>query len=212
MLNTDKEIYQWFSRSSGSEHIASWNAIKGLSRVLKRHAPTRLLEIGAGIGTLTYIVLASNRRKRTVAEFTVFEDNSYCINSLKKNLSVFENQYTLVNNLTQDLNQGQKYDFIIVDGGPPNLNVDKLLSNYGIVFLEGNRSNQREIIESQLINWTRMDYLSLSLSSKSAYCVYFKNPTKATKIKAYLTNLYFRIKSSIKYRIKGFKRRIERTG
>ena len=60
-------IWQRFAARPGAAldgmvGIASEHAIEGLIEVLERYRPRRILELGSGIGTLTYTILATARR------------------------------------------------------------------------------------------------------------------------------------------------------
>jgi hypothetical protein len=52
------EIYRHFKQLPGSEYMATEKAIKGLVKWLKKRRPKAMLEVGAGIGTLTFASVA----------------------------------------------------------------------------------------------------------------------------------------------------------
>ncbi|MBI4992215.1 MAG: hypothetical protein HZB99_03285 [Candidatus Harrisonbacteria bacterium] len=98
-----------FEHKQGAEHIAtpvSIYMVKRLSRKCKH-----ILEIGGGIGTLTYSILSESE-----SQVDVYEDNDFCINELKKNLAELSERYTLLDDCTQSPPRID-YDLVIIDGG-----------------------------------------------------------------------------------------------
>jgi len=111
MKTTDPEIiYNWFSEKSESGHIATQETIEKIVDLVKDNKIKSVLEIGSGIGTLTYAVLSNCN-----AYVTAYEPNDVCIEQLKKNLEGF-NGYEIVQNW-RELPPRKQYDLIIVDGG-----------------------------------------------------------------------------------------------
>ena len=161
-MPTAHEIWQKFIALPGSSvegrvGIASQNAIGGLLHTLDRRNPLRILEIGAGIGTLTFTILnwarsSGMERNPTHALITV-ENNDYCLRQLAANLKGFEGAYRLVSSVEEARQTGLQFDLITVDGGgdvPNDMGVmpfDHLLQPKGAIFVEGARFTQREKIQ-----------------------------------------------------------------
>ncbi len=138
--------------------IASQKAIEGLLKNIQRFKPTRILEIGAGIGTLTYSTLYALSRlplkDKVNLEFYTIENHPNCLEQLADNLVGFQGQYQVLSN-TKKVPSNITFDFIIIDGGG-NLGGDMSLMNFsnllaagGVIFVEGGRGYQRELIK----NW-----------------------------------------------------------
>ena len=143
------DLYNKFKAMTDSEHIASPIGIHALFAVLDENRPKNVLEIGGGIGTLSFQVL-----ENTDADLVVFENHKGCIKSLKKNLSEFEDRYTLIDDYESFELPNKEYDLLIVDGGNRDLlkNVIARTRNVKGVFVEGGRAEQRKVIRQSLRN------------------------------------------------------------
>ncbi|TSC63113.1 MAG: hypothetical protein G01um101448_98 [Parcubacteria group bacterium Gr01-1014_48] len=145
------EIYEAFKEKEGSEHIATPLSI---CAVLKLAAKSEnVLEIGAGIGTLSYAILAHSR-----AALTTYEDNFFCIEQLKKNLQMFDGRFKLLTSYMQ-MPSSRHFDLVIVDGangqnhdGGYKRFIHDLFSGVypKIVYIEGVRRPQRRMIRETL--------------------------------------------------------------
>jgi 16S rRNA A1518/A1519 N6-dimethyltransferase RsmA/KsgA/DIM1 with predicted DNA glycosylase/AP lyase activity len=98
------EIYRHFKQLPGSQYMATEKAIKGLVKWLKKRRPKTMLEVGAGIGTLTFASVgalseccegdgASSYRLISI------EDNSFCLSALKQNLKDHWGRFELIRGL-----------------------------------------------------------------------------------------------------------------
>ena len=163
-MQTAFEIWQKFivlpgSLVNGRVGIASQHAIGGLIEILHSKSPKNILEIGAGIGTLTYTILSWARStgmdQNTNYNFLSVENNDYCLGQLAGNLSEFEGSYRIISSVEDARQTGLLFDLITVDGGGdvPNdmgfMKFDHLLQPKGVIFVEGARIGQRE----QIQNW-----------------------------------------------------------
>ena len=121
-----------FRARSGSEQIASAFAIAVLRATLDQLQPARVLEVGSGIGTLTYILTASSGR-----EVHSVEDNTYCAAELRRNLAGVQH-----GRISPGL--GHLHQLIVVDGDQikPNIALG-LLARGGWILVEGNRRTWR---------------------------------------------------------------------
>ena len=64
-----KDIFSKFKKLPHSNHIASEFAILGLLKIIKKYNPKFILEVGVGIGTLTYTIIIRVK----YYEITLFE-------------------------------------------------------------------------------------------------------------------------------------------
>ena len=71
----------------GSEHIASEASRQYLAACLRLFKPAKVLEMGAGIGTITETVLS---HPCGVSELLSTEANPFCLKSLRESLRDFE--------------------------------------------------------------------------------------------------------------------------
>jgi len=160
-MQVSEEIWQTFISKPGAfvgdvVGISSEQAIGGVITTICKYNPLKILELGAGIGTLTYTVLKTvtslnNHRNNEYAFFTV-ENNEFCLNQLTINLFGFDGMYTVIPS-TEALPIGILFDFIIVDGGG-DLDGDmgiipfgNMLAQNGIILVEGGRAFQRDCIK-----------------------------------------------------------------
>lgn len=137
--------------------IASEQAISGVLNCINKFRPLRILELGAGIGTLTYtalnaVVRQQIHKQKGYAFFTI-ENNDFCLQQLRVNIKDFDGLYAVLSS-TKDLPQDLLFDLIIVDGGG-DLDGDMgimffgdRLAQKGVIFVEGTRKFQRDLIES----------------------------------------------------------------
>lgn len=142
------ETYELFKRKEGSEHIATPVTLQALLDLQPRH----VLELGAGIGTITYTLL-----RYCGASIDTYEDNAFCKNALKENCSGFE--YTLISDYSIAPSR-MDYDAVVVDGGSGRPHdggrVDVAgrifggLNSIGIVYIEGQRNIQRTLVRKVL--------------------------------------------------------------
>ena len=77
-------IYNAFKQKKGSEHISSPIGIHMLLNIITEVKPKHILEVGGGIGALSYTAL-----KYSDAQVDIFESHPFCLTELKKNLAGF---------------------------------------------------------------------------------------------------------------------------
>ena len=77
-----RKKYLEFSSFEGSQHIATEHAIFRILENIKTNNSKNILEIGLGIGTIFSSVYYINNN----INYSGTEDNTFCLNSLKKNL------------------------------------------------------------------------------------------------------------------------------
>lgn len=174
-IKTDKEIWSHFKNLPGSRGIASEHAIGELIKIIKRKKPKKILELGSGIGTLTYTILASLYNffgKEFSYTFYTVENNKLCIEQFKKNLKDFKDKYILINDIPGLYSQGIQFDLIVIDAGGNlqgdmgKINIENMVERQGIIFIEGYRRYQREMIK----NWyADRDYISVNIRAADRF-------------------------------------------
>lgn len=173
-MKTAEEIWQKFIALPGAVvgdlvGIASQQAIGGLISAIRRYRPRKILELGAGIGTLTYTVLETLSspgyfQEGDSAFFTV-ENNEFCLNQLSTNLARFEKRYTIIPS-TSAVPPGIQFDLVIVDGGGDLrgdmgvMDFGDMLAEKGVILIEGNRLFQRNCIQDW---YGHRDYLYVKM-------------------------------------------------
>lgn len=151
-----EEIWVRFKSVPGAGGIASEHAIGGLIKIIKKKRPKKILELGSGMGTLTYTIMASLGNffgKEFSYDFYTVENDEFCLGQLKKNLEGFEDKYTVINNTSEVLSKGTQFNLIVIDGGsnlPSDMgpmNIENMVERKGVIFIEGYRRYQREMIK-----------------------------------------------------------------
>ncbi len=147
-LRCAREIWQHFKGLPGSSTIASLFAVTGLMRIVAARQPQKILELGSGLGTLTYAILTATLRHYKQEEFSFYtlENEPYCIAALKENLREYAGAYTCLQDIKDVRVHGLLFDLIVVDAGgelPGDMDVidfSGLLANGGNIFIEGARA------------------------------------------------------------------------
>ena len=143
-----KEIYELFSRKPGSEHIASEVSLQYLTACLRLFKPSRVLELGAGIGTITETVLS---HPCAVSELVSTETDPYCLSVLRNNLRGPGLQRLTVVTTPSELSQLKFVaDMIIGDGGFYSSEELSTARVGTIFFTEGRREKLRNAFTKEL--------------------------------------------------------------
>src|SRR5688500_3939894 len=79
-----QEMFQRFSALEGSQHIASPASLRWFSAILRTFRPAHILELGAGIGTMTEMLLMD---RYGATKIYTTENDAFCLSALDKNLS-----------------------------------------------------------------------------------------------------------------------------
>jgi protein-L-isoaspartate O-methyltransferase len=138
-----RSIFREFRARPESQFIASEFALRHLAEFLSSHPVNSVLEIGAGIGTVTKLLLMHPRRP---ARIVSTEAVPLCIDHLMKNLAGIDRSgWTLVRGIEQ-LGTDENFNLVIFD-----CTLDAV-SRYGFFeegtwcFVEGNRRNERAVL------------------------------------------------------------------
>ena len=148
-------IIHKYSEMAGAEQIASRISINTNLFLLREKAPREILELGAGIGTITETILANCESR-----LTSVENNPWCRAQLQKNIAGFRS-FTLINEY-ESLNSETNSDFIIVDVNNGIFNVETLIKNsphLKTVFIEGHHLAHRINISKMLLRTKRIQKL-----------------------------------------------------
>ena len=136
-------LYKSFCEADGSQHIASEYAIEKINDLVGEFQVKSILEVGLGIGSISGIILELNRNKPDL-DYYGTEVNDFCLNALPKNLKEDYNRLKVYPDLNE-ISAKAKFDLIIIDGKDQNLQViSRLISENGIIAIEGDRMQQQD--------------------------------------------------------------------
>ncbi|MFV8373873.1 hypothetical protein [Flavobacterium sp. LB1P71] len=150
--NSAIQTYKYFSSLDGNQHIASEFALKKVIKIIDRYKITNVLELGLGIGSIAYCVLDFSKEVNTKINYIGTESNEFCLEVLPKYLKDHFHKIQIFDNLINVISK-EKFDLVIIDGKDENLlKIKNLMSNRGIVVIEGDRIPQLELIRNSFPN------------------------------------------------------------
>jgi len=136
------EFYKKFSKAEGNQHIASLFAIKKIIDVVRFNQPKNILEIGLGIGSISYSIIEFSKNEKNTINYYGTENNKFCLNQLPKNLEDNYEKIKLFSDL-EKIPKNIQFDFIIIDGADESLeDIKNLMTENAVIFIEGDRSIQ----------------------------------------------------------------------
>lgn len=154
-----RDIFGRFKQYPGSQHIATEFALSHLSALMRLTRPRTVLEIGAGIGTQTYLLLAhTNCAPLLVAT----ESNNFCLEQLENNIPhSLRERYALIagnddlpESVFREAEAGvfgddRRFDLVVMDVDAPEI-LFKYLNDGTYLFVEGNRRELRSRVQDHL--------------------------------------------------------------
>lgn len=143
-----RRIRNEFKAKPEAQHIAMTHALAHLAATVRIFKPANVLELGAGIGTITKLLLEiPDGPSRIIAT----EDNAVCLAALERNLTGLElSGVTIVTTLEDLLDLEMAYDLVICDGGFQDTRQYGGIAEGTVCFFEGNRSPDRRILSAAL--------------------------------------------------------------
>ncbi|RKS45146.1 hypothetical protein BC962_2822 [Gillisia mitskevichiae] len=140
--------YIKYSKVVGSEYIASEFALLKILELIRKYKLKRILEIGVGIGTISGSILKYAELTSSTLKCTGTENNDFCLAVLPGNLEKLYNEISIYSDFSK-LPKDQNFDLIIVDGKEALLkDISSSCSENAIVVIEGDRSDQVEVVKS----------------------------------------------------------------
>jgi hypothetical protein len=188
------DIYSKFKSYKGSEHIATISSMMNLLEIIQTKLFREVLDFGAGIGTISALVLGN-----TTANITAVEKNAYCANEFKKHL-LPNRRINLCSSLPKKL-----FDLCIIDDSISVREIMGIFSASGdkvVIFIEGRRGISVAIL-SLLSMFHR--YSGEYFEGKSGWNPQYKNLHE--KAGSY----FIFTKSSLPNSVKSWLKRLERT-
>lgn len=149
-LELARALHAEFSEKPGSKHIASVYALAGLSSLLNRTKPTRVLEIGAGIGTLTRLLMS---HPVGIERLVTLETNDFCYEQLRKNLPIEAAPHVEIVRSMDELGALQEHFELIVLDGVARKSWEHLFAKFQkgtMVYFEGVQSANRLAVHQAL--------------------------------------------------------------
>lgn len=136
-------IHRTFKALAGSEHIASDFAIGALVKWIRKLRPHRVLEVGAGIGTLTFALCSL--KQEIPFELITVEWNGFCQNAMRDNLSEQRGDYQQISSM-DELGEFEPLDLVVIDGGEQDARFISRLSPRAVIFIEGFMDKKHSLI------------------------------------------------------------------
>ena len=141
-----EEYYKYFSKLEGNQHIANLFAIEKILDIIDFNRPKRILEIGLGIGSISYSIIDYLSKRQSSFEYFGTEANKFCLEKLPENLKNYYSEINLFPNI-EKVKTENKFDLIIIDGSDNSIEqIQSMITNNGIIFIEGDRKSQQGII------------------------------------------------------------------
>jgi predicted O-methyltransferase YrrM len=144
MLNAHT-INARFRKLPGSDKIASPQSIQGVIGTIRSERPRAILEVGTGIGTLTFAIVGTLAEISSTATVVCVETNEFCLGQLRANLGSSLQRVTLVHDVNQL--KRKSFEFAIIDGGTlEHAAYADFIAPHGIILIDGFRQKQRDAI------------------------------------------------------------------
>ena len=137
-------LYAHFKSLPGSDQIATPFAIGMLQHWLWTRAPRRILEVGSGIGTLSWVIADYLTYLCGHAEAVSVEDDPWCREQWERNLASWGRRPMLFDKVPVY----EFYDLLVLDGLQLPPDGWACLAPGASVFVEGNRRGQRAALRA----------------------------------------------------------------
>jgi len=142
-----RSIFQEFRAKPGSQFIASEFALSRLAEFLSSNPVNSVLEIGAGIGTVTKLLLKHPGRP---ARIVSTEAIPFCIEQLTKNIAGTDRTgWSLVRGIEQ-LGKDENFDLVIIDALLDSVSQYRFFKEGTWCYVEGNRRDTRTALANFL--------------------------------------------------------------
>lgn len=201
-----EKYYEKFLTAKGNQYIAGMYAIQRVIQLIDTYDIKRVLEVGGGIGTFSYVVTKYAEERKKHIKYDLTEADEFCVSQIKKNFSEDINKITIYNAI-EDVNHNEKYDLIIIDGQDESMaKVKNMATSRAIIFIEGARESTLHKMDSLFPDSIRVESISLYKPKKGPHDpnlwstgggLIFTNPTFSQKIDAYTEKVY----TSLKFRV-----------
>ena len=172
-----QQNYNHFKQLEGSKHIATFSSQLNLLEVIEKYDIKNALDWGAGIGTITNLLMIS-----TDCYITAYELNEWCRDQFKKNLTLtkrieLSNKFPLL----------AQYDLIVIDDDISRKQIKKLVRGRKtkIIFIEGWRNKTVGHVSLALLLSSSSAQFKRSASRLEEFDLYSKKGTRIEKSGSY---------------------------
>jgi len=167
-------ILKKFNDQEGSDGVACGVTIEIVKNICDDIRPKRILEMGGGIGTISYLML-----KNSSALIDIYEPNKFCRTKLEENLVGYEDRYNIIKDY-KILPLHRNYDIIIVDGGAGKGRDEGFPSS---IWFYINYLSSVKVVYIDRIRWVQAMYARKALRSRYTYKVvkYVKETPKGER-------------------------------
>jgi protein-L-isoaspartate O-methyltransferase len=186
-------IFKTFKALPDSEHIATKYAIKGLLKWLRRREPSRVLEIGPGIGTLTFAILSACEN----VSLTTVEMRPPIGEICKKNLHEQEGTYRLIHT-GDEIGPALPWDFVVIDGGVQDERYVNNIAKGGTIFVEGYMDKKLKQIHEVHQNRKFAETNFRPMDGTKGYSIFRFEPSPVEVVRFGFNNQLNRVKSLIR--------------
>jgi len=212
--NIGIEAYKYFSELDGNQHIASEFALKKILDIIDKNKIKNILELGLGIGSISYCVLKFSKEQNLDIQYVGTESNNFCLSVLPEYLKGFYKKIKIFENF-ENVFSNNKFELIIIDGKDESLfKIVDVISFRGIIIIEGDRIPQLELIKNKFPKslYTRLisNYKSPKYGpfSSDNWCggiqFIYTDPTIYQKIDF----LFHKVSTAFRYRVRVVKNKI----
>lgn len=204
-----KNTFRLFSGKEGAQHIASELTLKKIQEITIKKNLSTIFEFGIGIGTIPYLL---SRLDKSLVYFGT-ENNEFCINALKKNLTSISDSFNF-NHLSnyKEFQGDMKFDLIIMDGDFENEDFLKRITHKkSIIIIEGDRKKQQSFVKATFPRSLHAQVITLDKNQQyspffnkennhyiGGYTIFYLNPTIFNKIRW----LFTKAATSLKYKLR----------
>jgi protein-L-isoaspartate O-methyltransferase len=190
------QVHNRFASFEGASGIASSYALAGMASWILKRKPTRVLEVGAGIGTSTdAITRALDAAGSTGVVHVAVERIPYCVDKLRENIGARLDAVTVVDWPSDAPETSFPHDLVVIDGLGPQaathlFPAERLeaetafcvehLAARAVIIVENQRAAQRRTIEANARpGWAYAHYQPWDRSP--GYHLYLFDPTPLEK-------------------------------
>jgi hypothetical protein len=160
--------YFRFYKLEGSEYIATGFALYQINKIIKIFNVKSILELGLGIGSISDTVLKMAKFSKRNLRYVGTESNEFCKHALLQNVEDYdklEQRDTL-----SEVGANEKFDLIIIDGLENTLkDISENCKLRSIIFIEGDRRPQRELIMSIFPKAKHVNVISLRKNKRESH-------------------------------------------
>lgn len=142
-----RKIYRDFASKPHAQHISTEFALRRLAQFLSRRRPQSVLEVGAGIGAITTMLLTHPARPQKIVST---EDLPLCLGELDRNLAGLDLSGWRVVGDMSEIGADEVFDLVIFDGTLSDERQHDLLREGAWCFVEGGRRKTREALSAGL--------------------------------------------------------------